>query len=122
MLDVSLETLHAESREWLNEIAFWSEEMTFFYKLMHLREPHMSFPTEELADLEKNLIQITSERLAKLKDDVECHEKILGALVRNSSLGEECKYRDSHRNLLGRMYDQQHIIKEFKRKIFSFVR
>jgi hypothetical protein len=122
LLDASLETLHAESREWLNEIAFWNEEMTFFYKLIHLREPHISFPTEGLAGLEKNLIEITSTQLGKLKADVESHERTVGRLVRNSSFGEEREYHDFHRDLLRRMYDQQRIIREFKKNIFSFVK
>lgn len=121
LLDASLETLHSESREWLNEIAFWNEEMAFFYKLIHLREPHIAFPTAGLADLEKKLIQITSEQLGKLKAAVEGHEHILGMLIRNNSFGEEREYRDAHRSLLGQVHEQQGIIKDFKKNVFSFI-
>lgn len=122
LLNASLESLHAESREWLNEIDFWNEEMSFFYKLIHLREPRISFPTANLASLEKEMIQITSEDLLRLKSEVESHERSLSALVKNNSLGEEREYREKHRNLLADMYNIQFRIRKFKSSVFSFVK
>lgn len=122
LLDATLETLHAQSREWLGAISFWNEEMTFFYKLMHLREPHISFPTEVLAELEKTLIGITSEHLPHLRGEIEEHEHGLARLVKNNSLSEEREYRNAHRTLLGRIYEIQTIIRGFKKSVFGFVR
>lgn len=122
LLEASLEKLHAESREWVNEIAFWNEEMAFFYKLIHLREPHISFPTTGLADLEKKLIQITGEQLGNLKAEVEKHERSLGLLVRSNSFTEEHQYREAHRHLLGRMYEQLTVIRDFKKGVFGFIK
>lgn len=122
LLNASLESLHTDSREWLSEIDFWNEEMSFFYKLMHRREPHISFPTANLASVEKEMIQITSEDLCRLKSEVESHERSLSALVKNNSFGEEQEYRDRHKNLLRDMYNIQVRIKKFKSSVFSFVK
>lgn len=119
--DASLETLHAKSREWLNEIDFWIEEMAFFYNLIHMREPHIFFPTARLADLERELITLTSDHLTKLRIDVENHERVLARMVKNISLDEEREYRERHRNLLTEMNSLEVGIREFKRNVFSFV-
>ncbi len=119
--DASLETLHAQSREWLNEIDFWIEEMAFFYNLIHMREPHIFFPTAGLADLERELITLTSDHLSKLKIEVENHERVLARMVKNISLEEEREYRERHLNLLMKMNDLEVGIREFKRTVFSFV-
>lgn len=119
--DASLETLHAQSREWLNEIDFWIEEMAFFYNLIHMREPHIFFPTAGLANLERELITLTSDHLSKLKIEVESHERVLARMVKNISLDEEREYRERHQNLLTEMNNLDVGIREFKRTVFSFV-
>ena len=117
----SLETLHAQSREWLNEIDFWVEEMAFFYNLIHRREPHIFFPTSDLADLERQLITLTSEHLNKLKIDIESHERGLATMIKSFSLEEEREYRERHRNLLTDMNELEEGIRTFKKTVFSFV-
>jgi hypothetical protein len=122
LLDASLESLHTESREWLSEIYFWSDEMSFFYKLINLREPHFPFPTADLAALEKELIQITTENLGKVKSEVRKHERALHAIVTNTSLVEERDYRDRHRSLLIEIHNTQSLIRKFKKNVYSFIK
>ncbi len=121
LLDASLETLHAESTEWLNEIDFWNEEMSFFYKLIHTKETHFSFPTTDLAQLEKEMIKITAENLIEIKIDIQSHERTLSALIRNTAIGEERDYRKKHRELMISMSNTLRLIRQFKRKVFSFI-
>jgi hypothetical protein len=122
LLEASLESLHAQSREWLSEVEFLIEEMTFFYNLIHLREPHIFFPTAGLADLEKRLVVLTSDHLSKLKVDIEAHERVLAAMVKNISLGEEREYRERHRDLFTEMNKLGDGIRKFKKSVFSFVK
>jgi hypothetical protein len=122
LLDASLESLHSESREWLSEIDFWTDEMTFFYKLIHLREPHLSFPSADLAVLEKELIRITTENLGKVKLEIENHERALHAIVTNTSFVEERGYRERHRILLIEIHNTQTLIRKFKKQVYSFIK
>jgi len=119
--DASLETMHAQSREWLNEVDFWIEEMAFFYSLIHMREPHIFLPTVGIADLERELITLTSEHLLKLKMGVESHERALARMVKNISLDEEHEYRETHQRLLEEMNRLQEGIRKFKKSVFAFV-
>jgi hypothetical protein len=119
--DASLETLHAQTREWLSEIDFWIEEMAFFYNLIHMREPHIFFPTAGLADLERELITLTSDHLSRLKIEIENHERVLARMVKNISLDEEREYRERHRTLSSGMNKLEVGIREFKKTVFAFV-
>jgi len=119
--EASLETMHAQNREWLSEVDFRIEEMAFFYNLIHMREPHIFFPTAGLADLERQLITLTSEHLLNLKMGIESHERTLAKIVKNISLDEEYGYRVSHRRLLEEMNKLQEGIRNFKKSVFAFV-
>jgi hypothetical protein len=122
MLDVSLEALHAESRAWLSEINFWSEEMSCFYKLLHRSLPSLSFPPRELAEIEKEMIRINSDDLIKVKSQVERHERELAAVMKNVSVTEEKDYRHNHRVLLNDMYALQKTLRKFKTAVFALVK
>jgi len=50
--NLNLESLHAESMEWRNEIDFWRDEMAFFYKLLQKEETRETFPAKDLAAVE----------------------------------------------------------------------
>lgn len=122
LLGASLETLHAESREWLSEVNFWSEEMSCYYKLLHKTLPFFAFPTKELADIEKEMIRINSEDLTSARGRIERHEGELAILMKNTSSTEEYEYRQRHRELLNDMYELRGIIRNFKEKIIALVR
>jgi hypothetical protein len=122
LLDASLATLHAESREWLSELNFWNEEMSCFYKLLHKNATSSGFPTSELADLEKEMIRITSEDLIRVKNEVETHERTLGAIMKNTSFGEQRQYRERHKMILDDIYALQLAIRRFKKSVFALVK
>lgn len=121
LLEASLESLHAESLEWLNEIAFWSDEMAFFYKLLRKSQSLKAYPSAELAAVDLELVSLTSDKVDKLRNDVLRHERELSAVIRSISTGEEERYRETHRKLLMEIYDTHLQIRAFKKEVFSFV-
>jgi hypothetical protein len=122
LLGASLDVLHAESREWLSEISFTSEEIACYYKLLHKNKPFPGFPTSELAEMEKEMIRISSEELTKVKNRVERHERELAALMNDTSATEEYEYRHQHRVLVGDMFTLRGNIRKFKEAVFSLVK
>lgn len=120
LLDASLEDLHAQSQEWIKEIDFWNDEISFFYKLLHKKETKNVFPARELAEIEKTLIRINSEDMLRLRDEVLNHERLLSILIRSTSLSEEQVYREAHRRLYRDMYKLNDLIRAFKKSVFSF--
>jgi hypothetical protein len=121
-LSASLESLHAESVEWRKEVSFWQEELTFFYKLIHQRGKHAPFPSAEVADLEKQLIAISSGDLPTLMEEVENHEHFLASLLRNTSMTDENMYRQHHRHVLESMHDVHTRIRSYKHELFHLLR
>lgn len=119
-LDASLETLHAESQSWLNDLEFWGDEMSFFYKLLHRREAKGIFPSNELADVEKELVKLNGERLTKTKSSVLSHERLLSSSLQSQSLAEEEVYREAHRTLLIEIYELQVAMRSFKKNVFTY--
>jgi hypothetical protein len=120
LLDASLEDLHSQSQEWIKEIDFWNDEISFFYKLLHKKETNNVFPARELAEIEKTLIRINSEDMLRLRDEVLNHERLLSTLIRSTSLSEEQVYREAHRRLYRDMYKLNDLIRSFKKSVFSF--
>jgi len=120
LLEASIETLHAQSLEWLNQIDFWKDEMTFFYKLMHTKKAFAGFPTEELASIDSELIRINSDKLDKLRKEVQNHEQLLAAIIKLPTVTDKERYSETHRNLLMEIFAVSELIKDFKRTVFSF--
>lgn len=121
LLFASLESLHAESIEWNNEVAFWQQELSFFYKILHTKGSPKPFPSIELANLEKELIDITSGDLLKVKEEVARHEKFLAALVKNNSLQEENEYREQHKAIMDEVHVLYKRIKTYKLNLYDAV-
>lgn len=120
LLGASLDVLHAESREWLSELSFFTEEISCYYKLLHKNVHLPGFPTKELAELEKQMIRINSEELAIVKGRVERHERELAALMKASS--EEYEYRHQHRVLVTDMYALRGVVRKFKEAVFALAK
>jgi hypothetical protein len=121
LLDASLESLHQESQEWLKEIAFWSDELAFFYRLVQEKEAKRSFPSDELARIEKELVRLSAEQLEKVNAGVLSHEKLLSVVTRSHSINEERVYREAHRRLLMEVFKLYADIRAFKKSVIKFM-
>lgn len=121
LLNAPLEPLHSESMLWLKELDFWSDEMIFFYKLLHNKDTAKAFPSGEVAAIEKELIRLNGEMLDALRNKVAGHEQELALVYKATSVSGGQRYRDAHRKLLEEMHLLQLEIRKFKKNIFSFV-
>jgi hypothetical protein len=121
LLDASLESLHQESQEWIREIEFWDDELTFFYKLLRQKESKRSFPPEDLAVIEKELVRINAEKMEPVRNGVLSHERLLSSVARSESLNEERVYREAHRRLLMEVLGLYGTIREFKKRVFKLM-
>ena len=120
LLDASLGTLHEESLAWLKELAFWAEEISFFYKLVHTKKFSGVFPSPDVAEIDQELVRLHGEKLEKLRSGVASHEQLLASVYRSASLAEEQVYREAHKKLLSEIFAMHEEIRTFKRKLFSF--
>jgi hypothetical protein len=119
-LNTSLDVLHRESIEWLNELEFWMDEIIFFYKLIQDNTHEYLFPAAEIAEAQKQLIEIHSDKLEKLRKELVRHERVLGNILRSTSTDDQ-DYRIAHNELFTKLIILQKDIREFKQKVFRLV-
>jgi hypothetical protein len=123
LLEAGLEILHEQSNEWLNEIAFWREEVAFYYAII-IKKTHLSVPLhskDALNMIEKELEIISGGKLDSLQKEVEQHEKALYMFLKDK-VGSERDYRDAHKKLTHEFENFEEKLKQVKRDIFSLMK
>src|SRR5581483_6257400 len=83
LLTAGVETLHAQSIEWLEEIAFWRDETAFLYAL-EVTKTGKKVPVAAKNKLKKaddELVKIAGGELDTLYAKVEEHESLLDRIL-----------------------------------------
>jgi hypothetical protein len=122
LLEASLDVLHAQSVEWLSEIAFWRDETAFIYTLV-LKKTLKSLPVNAesaIEQIESELILLSSGDLDDLEKAVEQHEIFLGDLLESKYLSER-NYRGKHEQLMLKFCEFERRFKDLKREVFQLV-
>lgn len=120
LIDAPLSTVHSESNIWMEELKFWSDEMAVFYRMLHKKEWNKGFPSQEISDVEKELVLLNAQ-VQKQKADVTKHERFLFSLVQSTSLSLEEGYRHVHETLRAEILGLHQRMRKFKRNLFSFM-
>lgn len=124
LFSAGLETLHHESQEWLSDIEFWRDEVTFFHRLLE-RLDIPGIPVEgrsELMHMEKELIRISCEELNELQKKVRDHECHLSRLIGGWDRQNEQRYRIMHARIAEHVMDFDCRFSELKRYAFHLVK
>ena len=123
LLDAGIETLHQQSIEWLEDIAFWRDETAFLYAL-EVSKTLKDVPVAAKAKLEKidkELIRISGGDLDDLYKKVEEHEEYLDAILSSKREDEEI-YRNKHKQIAADVAKLANRIKALKMEIFEIAK
>ncbi|MDB5273236.1 MAG: nox 1 [Chitinophagaceae bacterium] len=123
-LENSLETLHQKSREWLEEIAFWQDEIDTFYMIaIKIKMDHITTNIkDEVEKTERNLVRkITGNELYELKKAVTDHEHVLSEIIQKNQSDEQ-PYRDQHRNIRRRFEQYEKELRTIKQEIIHLLK
>jgi hypothetical protein len=121
LLGAGLDILHFESREWLETIAFWKDEVRFFDNLLKKKEASEN----NNSDYEKMLINIDKihrDLFEDLEDSIIEHEQLLSRIEMAEKGLSDNDYREKHKHLFSRMNTFKNDFKTFKRIIFDYVK
>lgn len=122
LLEADLEVLHEESREWLNELSFWRDEIAFFYLLMIKKvDKNSSDNKSKLTHIQDELLRLSDKEFKELETNISEHERYLASLFENNSLADERSFREKHRVISFKIHDFEKQMRELKREIFAFV-
>jgi hypothetical protein len=121
LLGAGLDILHFESREWLETIAFWKDEVRFFDNLLKKKEA-LEKNNSDYEKMLKNIDKIYRDLFEDLEDSIIEHEQLLSRIEKAEKGLSDNDYREKHRHLFSRMNTFKNDFKTFKRIIFDYVK
>jgi hypothetical protein len=123
LLSASLESLHQETVEWIEDIAFWRDEIAFLYSL-ELKDTLKSVPVDErssIRKIENEIVKIAGGDIDKLEDEVEQHEVSLYGILTNKS-NDEAVYREQHVHISAIIAQIEKRIRVLKSEIYRLAK
>jgi hypothetical protein len=121
LLGAGLNVLHFESREWLNTIAFWKDEVNFFNDLLK-RKDSSKKNDPDIAKMLKDLGKIHKDLFEDLEDSIQEHEGLLSRIERNEKGLSDYHYREKHTRIKNRITLFESDFKSFKKIVFDYVK
>ena len=121
LLGAGLDVLHFESREWIETINFWKDEIKFFDNLLK-KKVIRDESKKEYAEMLNNLDKIHEGLYNDFEDAIMAHEKMLSKLQQGEKGLSDGEYREKHRLLLGRMETFKNEFHQFKKIVFNFAK
>src|SRR5690554_4073780 len=119
LLGAGLDVLHFESREWLDTIDFWKDEIRFFNDLLKKKESsEKNDPKHQ--NMLKNLDTIYTDLFEDLEDSIVEHEQLLSRIELAEKGLSDADYREKHRQISLRMNTFAKDFKAFKRIVFDY--
>ena len=119
LLGASLDVLHQESKEWLDTIEFWLDEMKFFDKLLK-NQPEGDEHKMTIREMLEHVEGIHVDFFRQLQEDVRQHERMLAIIKKNVPGASDEEYRVNHRRLKSRMDHLDKDFKSYKKVVFKF--
>jgi hypothetical protein len=121
LLGAGLDVLHFESREWLNTIAFWKDEVKFFGDLLKRKESSKK-SNPDFEKMLNNLDKIHVDLFEDLEDSIREHEQLLSRIERKEKGLSDYDYREKHKRIKNRIAVFESDFKSFKKIVFDYVK
>ena len=121
LLGAGLDVLHFESREWLNTIDFWKDEVRFFEDLLKRKETSNK-NKPEYENMLVNLNKIHSDLFDDLEDSIVKHEHLLSNIELSKDGLSDDSYREKHLRIHSEIETFTKDFKAFKRVVFNSIK
>lgn len=121
LLGAGLDVLHFESREWLDTVDFWKDEVRFFDILLK-EKVSTDESKQQYAKMLKKLDKIHNDLFEYLEDVIIEHEKLLSRIEKGEKGLSDDDYREKHRHLMAEMNIFMSDFKTFKKIVFEYVK
>lgn len=121
LLGAGLDVLHFESKEWLNAIAFWKDEIKFFDNLLKQKKSSKK-SNPDIEKMLNNLDKIHVDLFKDLENSIREHEQLLSRIERKEEGLSDYDYREQHKRIKNRITVFEIDFKLFKNIIFDYVK
>lgn len=119
LLGAGLDVLHFESREWLDTIDLYKDEVRFFEDLLKKKEASKN-SNPDYERMLKNLDKIHKDLFEDLEQSILEHEKLLSRIELAEKGLSDNDYREKHQKIRLRMNTFTKDFKVFKRIVFDY--
>ena len=120
LIGIGLDQLHRESKEWINSVEFWKDELHFLDSI--LRKKINDNRDQMFMDLLVNMGKVHDHLFTYLIKDIYDHEKLLSRLIKGEKGQADVDYRNGHKELKGKMDLFAKDFKEFKKMVFGYAK
>ena len=110
-----------QSREWLDTLSFWKDEIRFFQGLLKERREAVKDLSDYPALLD-NLDKLHQHLFDYLTEEILAHERLLSRTIKGEAGVSDADYREAHRKLGSKMQIFGADFREFKKMVFGYAR
>jgi hypothetical protein len=121
LLPDGLNSLHEQSRYWMETVEFWKDEIRFLGSL--LDKEQFALPKNEiLSELLQNLENGNGMLLDYLTEEIREHEKVLAKIEQGEPGMADAEYRDAHQKLAGKLNRFETDFQNLKKLVFELAK
>lgn len=117
-LEISLESLHFETKEWLEEVQFYLCELRLFNTMITHKKTRNALEEQIIADVMINIRAVMDEISEKIIKDLSAHEKYLSGIFLNSIDVNVKEYRQKHKCIESQIRSLQKKIYFLKTRVY----
>lgn len=121
LLKASLETHHFETKEWIEEVRFWLDELSIFGDFVDHKIAHNNLEDQLNKDLQLNLNSMLDNLSKNTLQNLLGHERYLSSLFSLGKRTEESIYREKHKEFAQQMIHLTNDIRMLKKRVFKFL-
>lgn len=121
LLEASLETLHFETKEWIEEIRFWYDELRILIELVDRKIAHNNLEDQMHKDLLLNVTSMVNRLNDQNLKDVLDHERYLASLFLLKDKVNDGAYRERHKKIAQDMIKLKINVRSLRKQVLDFL-
>lgn len=122
LLKGNLETMYSQTKEWIEDIEFYEEELDFFNSLISDRINSTTAKDLNHKDIYRNIDTLLYKLSEDLITQIKAHRKELAGLINANNIEENHEENKKHFHLLEKMAIVKHGIKKLKKALFKYLK
>ncbi|MCG2459335.1 hypothetical protein K8352_01080 [Flavobacteriaceae bacterium F89] len=122
ILEPSLVSLHIETKNWIEDIHFYFDELTFLNDLIRKKIGSTTYRDQEHKDLYRNVDDMLKKLYGELLSELNAHEAYLSDLMDLKQNVNDEDYRSRHEAIERKLYALEQGLRNLKKSLFKYVR
>lgn len=122
LLKNNLKTMHSQTKQWIEEVEFYKEELEFFNSLISNRIDTVTKENLDHREIYRNIDVLLYKLSEHLIRQIKIHKKELSLLIDTGNISENHEESKDHLRLLEKMERIKSGIKKLKKALFRYLK